>query len=401
MASTVADDGAEKCYLCDICTTKRFACVRGHKVWMCGNCHRDRPVCSLCSAQEEEYKTDTDLDSRPDSSFSPEEPFAELHEKVSRGFAELHEKMVRGDYDEVLSEVKRYKAYLQLVEGKACHAMAGITSENEKRDALRRAQDAARKSQNLLFSMPLVPDMQEKSVIQTHMHLEAKLLQFNTAVSLGELPANVGARFDAMLKTARGEAKEAAAPQLAALSVERQIEEGRAHFGQLNKMMKFLEARPGAQEGTTERCAAAFWNMYIVKKEAGCLQEAVAWVKQATPLHERMLQRSRIMPDPYTGRYHDCLVKLQKSINTHKKKLEQMDWSDNQLNTFARALADIDLGALCRAEECRCPLQGGRRRLHSRHGSWQQSRFFISGSKVLLSWARKDLKKLNMLRRSV
>ena len=98
MASSTVDDGAEKCYFCEIYTTKRFECLLGHIVSMCSNCHRDRPVCPValqgcapCGAKEEDYKTDTDLeiledlDSGPDSSVLLEgSPFAELHEKVAR-----------------------------------------------------------------------------------------------------------------------------------------------------------------------------------------------------------------------------------------------------------------------------------------------------------------------------
>lgn len=43
MASTVPDDGAEKCYYwsdCKTLTTKRFRCGLDHRVWMCGNCHK-------------------------------------------------------------------------------------------------------------------------------------------------------------------------------------------------------------------------------------------------------------------------------------------------------------------------------------------------------------------------
>jgi len=88
MASTVPDDGAEKCYYwsdCKTLTTKRFRCGLDHRVWMCGNCHKKRrTVCpvdhagALCRAEEKDYKTDTELDSRRDFSVSMEElPFPE------------------------------------------------------------------------------------------------------------------------------------------------------------------------------------------------------------------------------------------------------------------------------------------------------------------------------------
>ena len=137
MASTVADDGDQECGCsgCETRTNKTFLCRLGHRVWMCSNCHETRPHCprqnnalgALCEAEELEYKTDktdTDLDSCPDPSVLLDKPFAELHE--------LHEKVASGKYDEVLSEVNRYKAYLQLVEGKALHARAGMTSGDEK-----------------------------------------------------------------------------------------------------------------------------------------------------------------------------------------------------------------------------------------------------------------------------
>ena len=154
-ASTVLDDGAEKCSYsdCKTLTTKRFQCIVGHKAWMCSSCHRDRPVCplalqggSLCGAKEDNYKVDTDLedlDSRPDSSVLLEEPFAELHEK-----------MAREKYEEVLSEVNRLKANLLLVEREALWAlynMACKTSGHEKRDALKRVQNVTRMSKKELF----------------------------------------------------------------------------------------------------------------------------------------------------------------------------------------------------------------------------------------------------------
>ena len=123
-APTVVDDGAEECFWskCKNLTTKRFQCSGGHRVWMCSSCYRDRPVCSLCSAEEREYKTDTDLDSRPDSSVSLEEsPLVELHGKVATG-----------EYEETLN------------------AMAGITLGDKKRDALRDARKATRTSEELL-----------------------------------------------------------------------------------------------------------------------------------------------------------------------------------------------------------------------------------------------------------
>ena len=90
---------------------------------MCGNCHKKRrPVCpvdhveALCRAEEKDYKTDTELDSRPDFSVSMEElPFPEEYE------------------------------------GKALHAMTGITCGDKKRDALRDAGKATRTSEEFLF----------------------------------------------------------------------------------------------------------------------------------------------------------------------------------------------------------------------------------------------------------
>ena len=95
MASTVPEDGAEKCYYsdCTTLTTKKFRCILGHTVWMCNNCHRDRPVCplelnnvgALCRAEEEEdYKTDTDLDGRPDSSEQSRDPLGNERETIER-----------------------------------------------------------------------------------------------------------------------------------------------------------------------------------------------------------------------------------------------------------------------------------------------------------------------------
>ena len=315
---------------------------------MCSSCYIDRigdhPVCpvalnrvgELCRAEEEDYKTDTDLESRPDSSVLLEELFAELHAKVARG-----------DYDEVLSEVKRYKAYLQLVEGKALHAKAGMTSADEHRDALRDAQDAGRKSEEL-FSM-LCPERQEKTV--RDMYTEALLLQANTGARLARLAEN-----DAMFETARGKAKEAVeflerfpnlTGQAAALRVQGAIELTQDKFKEAERffkraLQKFVEAarQCGVQEGKTVWHAVAFWNMYIVKKETGHLQEAVAWLKIAILLHERMQGEDH----PYTRQYRDCLVKLQQSINPqnpigHKTKL---DLSENEVKTIKRAL-DIDL----------------------------------------------------------
>ena len=119
-ASTVLDDGAEECYWCDckILTTKRFQCILGHKVWMCSDCHSYRPVCpvatkrgTLCRLEDDDYKTDTDLGSGPES------PFAEMQ--------------VGKYYAEVLSKVNRRKADFEL------DAMARITFGGEKREALR------------------------------------------------------------------------------------------------------------------------------------------------------------------------------------------------------------------------------------------------------------------------
>lgn len=82
--------------------------------------------------------------------------------------------------------------------------------------------------------------------------------------------------------------------------------------------------------------------MYVVKKETGKLQEAVAWLKQAILLHESVQGGDH----PYTIQYRDCLVKLQQSINpqnpiSHKTKL---NLSDNEVETIERALdIDIDL----------------------------------------------------------
>lgn len=71
-------------------------------------------------AEEEDYKTDTDLGSGPDSSVSLEEsPFAELQVAIGEYYAE------------VLSQVKRRKDDLEL------DAMAGITFGGEVREALR------------------------------------------------------------------------------------------------------------------------------------------------------------------------------------------------------------------------------------------------------------------------
>ena len=311
---------------------------------MCSSCHRDRPVCpvalqggAVCRAGEEDYKTDTDLDSRPDSSVL-EEPLAEseLHEKMATGFAELHEKVASGKYDEVLSEVNRYKAYLQLVEGKALHAMAGMKSGNEKRDALRYAQDAGRKSEELLSK--LSPERQEKTV--RDIYAEALLLQANTGARLAEN--------DAMFETARDKAKEAVkflemdrfpnlTAQAAALRVSGAVELAQKRYETAESffrhaLKKFVEGRQcGVQEsGKTVWHAVAYWNMYIVKKETGDLEAAVAWLKQATLLHKSMHGEDH----PYTTQYRDCLVTLH-----HQTKL---DLSDNEVRTIERAL-DIDL----------------------------------------------------------
>ena len=146
MASTVPDDGAEKCYYwsdCKTLTTKRFRCILGHTVWMCSNCHRDRPVCpldlddvgALCRAEEKDYKTDTDLDSRPDFSISMEElPFPEDLDSRPNSSVSMQELPFPEEY-----------------EGKALHAMAGITCGDKKRDALRDARKATRTSEEFLF----------------------------------------------------------------------------------------------------------------------------------------------------------------------------------------------------------------------------------------------------------
>ena len=352
-SSTVADDGAEECSCsdCETLTTKRFQCIRGHKVWMCSNCHRDRPVCPLCGAEEEDFKTDTDLESRPDSSVSLEEPFAELREKVARGFAELHDKMARGDYDEVLSEVNRYKAYLQLVEGKALHARAGMTFGDKKRNALRGAQDAGRESEKLL-SM-LSPERQEKTV--RDMYAEALLLQANTGARLAAgawLAEN-----DAMFETARRKAEKAieflerfasASDLGAAYRVRGAVELCQKKYQEAEgffklALQKFEEARQcGVHEKTEWHMwhAVSYWNMYVVKKETGNLQEAVAWLKQAILLHGSIQGEDH----PYTRQYRDCLVKLQQSINPqnpidHKTKL---NLSDYEVKTIEKALG-IDL----------------------------------------------------------
>ena len=354
-ASTEADDGAEECSCpdCKILTTKRFKCIVGHKAWMCSSCHRDRPVCpvalqggSLCRAKEDDYKTDTDLedlDSRPDSSVLLEEPFAELHE--------LHEKVARGKYDEVLSEVNRYKAYLQLVEGKALHARAGMTFGDKKRNALRGAQDAGRESEKLLSMLP--PERQEKTV--RDMYAEALLLQANTGARLA-----AGARLaenDAMFETARCKAEKAieflerfasASDLGAAYRVRGAVELCRKKYQEAEgffklALQKFEEARQcGVHEKTEWHMwhAVSYWNMYVVKKETGKLHEAKAFLKKATQLHEFMQGGDH----PYTIQYYDCLAKLQQSINPqnpidHRTKL---DLSDYEVRTIERALG-IDL----------------------------------------------------------
>eukprot|EP00434_Breviolum_minutum_P001669 symbB.v1.2.001476.t1/scaffold48.1/size388161/9 len=326
------------------------ACLRtSGQAFAWGRCE-----CALCEAEEEDFKTDTDLDSRPDSSVSLEEPFAELRGKVARGFAELHDKMARGDYDEVLSEVNRYKAYLQLVEGKALHARAGTTFGDKKRATLRAAQDAGRESEKLL-SM-LSPERQEKTV--RDMYAEALLLQANTGARLAagaQLAEN-----DAMFETARCKAEKAieflerfasASDLGAAYRVRGAVELCQKKYQEAEgffklALQKFEEARQcGVHEKTEWHMwhAVSYWNMYVVKKETGKLQEAVAWLKQAILLHESVQGGDH----PYTIQYRDCLVKLQQSINpqnpiSHKTKL---NLSDNEVETIERALG-IDIDAI-------------------------------------------------------
>ena len=282
-----------------------------------------------------------DLDSCPDPSVLLEEPFAEVREKVATG-----------KYDEALSEVNRYMAYLRLFEGKALHARAGMTSGDEKRDALRAAQDAGRESEKLL-SM-LSPERQEKTVRDTY--AEALLLQANTGARLAEN--------DAMFETARGKAEEAikflepyaSASDLGvayrvrgvvALS-QQKYQKGQKKYKEAERFFKralqmFQEARQCGVHEKTEWHAVSYWNMYVVKKETGKLQEAVAWLKQAILLHESIQGGE---DHPYTRQYRDCLVKLQQSINPqnpidHKTKL---NLSDNEVETIERALGiDIDV----------------------------------------------------------
>ena len=154
MASTVADDGAEECSCsdCKILTTKRFKCIAGHRVWMCRSCHKDHPVCSLCSAEEEDYKTDTDLDSRPDSSVSFEElPLVELHEEVATG-----------EYEEALN------------------AVAGITLGDKKQDTLRDSRKATRTSEGLFLKCSTEICLPTPSA---QLHLEVKSLRLNVTLN--------------------------------------------------------------------------------------------------------------------------------------------------------------------------------------------------------------------------
>ena len=109
---------------------------------MCGNCHKKRrPVCpvdhagALCRAEEKDYKTDTELDSRPDFSVSMEElPFPEDLDSCPNFSVSMQESPFPEEY-----------------EGKALHAMAGMTCGDKKRDALRDAGKATRTSEEFLF----------------------------------------------------------------------------------------------------------------------------------------------------------------------------------------------------------------------------------------------------------
>ena len=327
MASTVADDGAEECFCgCNMLTTKRFVCVRSHKVWMCGNCHRYRPVCpvalqggAVCRAGEEDYKTDTDLDSRPDSSFSLEDPLVE--------HVELYAKVARGDF-----EVNRYKAHLQLNIGQNL-VMAGMTSGDEKRDALRDAQNAARESE-WLFIM-LSAERQENIVCDMYAEAEALLLQASTGACLAEN--------DAMLEAARDKARQGVAflkrlqnltGQAAALRFEGAIKLGRKRFKDpwtdfgKDALKKFLES---SQFPKTVWCAVTAWTMYILKKQTGHSWEAVGWLKQGTLLDESIEGENH----PYRRQYRDCREKINPKNPT--------DLSENEVKSIERALGALHI----------------------------------------------------------
>lgn len=214
---------------------------------------------------------------------------------------------------------------------------------------MRGAQDAGRESEKLL-SM-LSPERQEKTV--RDMYAEALLLQANTGARLAEN--------DAMFETARGKAEEAikfmepfaSASDLGvayrvrgvvALS-QQKYQKGQKKYKEAEGFFKlalqmFEEARQCGVHEKTEWHAVSYWNMYVVKKETGKLQEAVAWLKQAILLHQSIQGEDH----PYTMQYRDCLVKLQQSINPqnpidHKT---QLDLSDDEVKTIKRAL-DIDI----------------------------------------------------------
>ncbi len=215
------------------------------------------------------------------------------------------------DLDEGMLRLNQILSYLQYMKAAALHGKAGVAGIRgfRKKEMLGAAYNAVATSVTLFREL--------KEGRDEEMYSNALILQANLAARLGRSSSKqvldqaiVSAHEAINILRQLGHSPAPAYRVLGVIS-QQLLEDflsAKQYF--LRSIVAFRES---GQEYESFWCAVAHFNVHIVLKELGALQESVLWLKRATELRERIEGNS-----PYSKLYREKLEKLLEELGMAK-----------------------------------------------------------------------------------